>query len=322
MNAIRPVFVLGKHRSGTTWLANQLCAHADVAGVQHDRHFGIHESAYFERVSGRFGDLDVGTNYVEFVRVLGASDYFRLAGATEDFLYSLWPTTYEDVFRAVMDRFAEQQGATHWVEKSPGHTPRVAKLHAMYPDARFIGIVRDPMDVVRSATARSMATPGSSQEPLVRARRIARVVTSWAYYNRAMEDFARRSDTLRIVTYRRLREHNTDVLQELCNHLGLTFDARMQADAFQRDTSFGQGAARPEVLDERERRLVAEMVRALDAVPLSAFSLAERAALRVIGRRPLPTWFFRLLEAAPPERGATATARDDQSVPAGIPVHP
>jgi hypothetical protein len=107
-----PIFVLGKHRSGTTWLANLLCQHPQIAGVQHARHHGIHESAFFSHVYGRYGDLAVWSRYAEFVEVVAASDYFRLAGATREFLYSLWPTSYEGVFRAVMDRFAAQRGAT------------------------------------------------------------------------------------------------------------------------------------------------------------------------------------------------------------------
>lgn len=50
-----PVFVVGRNRSGTTWLANQLCEHPDIVGVQHERHHGIHESAYFGLIDGRFG---------------------------------------------------------------------------------------------------------------------------------------------------------------------------------------------------------------------------------------------------------------------------
>lgn len=48
-----PVFVVGRNRSGTTWLANQLCEHPDIAGVQQERRHGIHESAYFGCLDGR-----------------------------------------------------------------------------------------------------------------------------------------------------------------------------------------------------------------------------------------------------------------------------
>ena len=37
----RPVFVFGRPRSGITWLANQLCEHPLIAGIQHGRHHWV-----------------------------------------------------------------------------------------------------------------------------------------------------------------------------------------------------------------------------------------------------------------------------------------
>ena len=98
-----PLFILGKGRSGTTWLANQMCEHSLVIGVQHESHYGIHESAFFTQVYDRYQDLTIKSNYVEFVEVMSACDYFQLAGITKEFLYSFWPTSYEKVFREAMD---------------------------------------------------------------------------------------------------------------------------------------------------------------------------------------------------------------------------
>lgn len=128
-----PIFVLGKHRSGTTWLANQLCQHSHIVGVQHEAHGGIHESAYFSTVYGRYGDLITKSNFIELVEVLAASDYFRLAGATKEYLYSLWPTTYQDLFKQAMDDLADRKGASHWLEKTPPHTPSSLALRTFIP---------------------------------------------------------------------------------------------------------------------------------------------------------------------------------------------
>ena len=81
----QPLFILGKQRSGTTWLANQLSQHSQIAAVRSDHHNGVHESAFFSHVAGRYGDLTRQTNFVEFAETMAASDTLRIAGSTRRF---------------------------------------------------------------------------------------------------------------------------------------------------------------------------------------------------------------------------------------------
>ena len=43
----RPIFVLGRHRSGTTWVSNILASVPGIYSPSHPLHKGAHESAYF-----------------------------------------------------------------------------------------------------------------------------------------------------------------------------------------------------------------------------------------------------------------------------------
>lgn len=92
-----PIPVVGKHRSGTTGLANHLCEHSAIEGVQHEAHGGIHESGYYSHVSRRYSPLHRRVHFREFVEVLSASDYFRLAGIDKSFMLSLSETSPSDV---------------------------------------------------------------------------------------------------------------------------------------------------------------------------------------------------------------------------------
>ena len=47
---VTPIFVVGSNRSGTTYISNILASSNLITAVQHEEHFGIHESSYFNHI--------------------------------------------------------------------------------------------------------------------------------------------------------------------------------------------------------------------------------------------------------------------------------
>jgi hypothetical protein len=257
--------------------------------VQHPLHYGIHESAYFSYVDGRYGSLDNATNYVEFVEVMAASDYFRLAGADKDFLYSLWPTTYEAVLLAVMERFAAAKGAEYWVEKSPSHTLLAPKIAKLCPRAIFLGVTRDIVEVVNSALGGWLrSNPAASQA--ARQRLLLTTAVGWVLYSRALASFSRSSDRILIVRYDYLMSDLEGTFAAICDFIRTPFEPDMCRQAFPPNTSFPAGK-RSTLLNRKETHLVQLIAGTFRYFPLSLLQIA-RARLR--RRRPLPDWFFRL----------------------------
>ncbi|HEX6924547.1 MAG TPA: sulfotransferase [Longimicrobiaceae bacterium] len=290
-----PIFVVGKHRSGTTWLANQLCEHSQVVGVRHTQHHGLHESAYFDAIDGRYGDLRVPANYIEFVEIVSLSDYFRLAGATREFLYSLWPTTYADVFQRVMDRFAGDNSANYWVEKSPSHSLLVHRLARLYPTARFIAVRRDVEDVAASSIALAIRRdPSLAEDASWRRRELLRTALSWACYNRILEGFGRRSRRLLWVRYEDLRADMPASMERICQFLGLGFEPQVCDPSFAPNSGYSGRNGR-EGLSRSERRLARLIAGIGLAIPWSLLREALAYARRG-HRRPLPKWFFSMLD--------------------------
>jgi len=312
-----PIFVLGKHRSGTTWLANQLCEHSLVAGIRHEKHFGMLESAYFRCVYNRYGDLAVKNNFIAFVEVMSASDYFRLTGVTKEFLYSLWPTAYEDFLRAVMDNYAVRQGAAYWVEKSPSHSVMVDWLAEIYPDAKFISIFRDVEAVVASAIAlRASREPEFADNAWLRQRGIIRTVLSWIYYNKTLKAFGPRSERMLTIRYETLRADPPNTLQGVCSFLDLPFEPHMCDQIYVPNTSFRNKTERSQALSDGEKRLVRFTQRLFDLIPLWALALMDRMRRRIKKRRSLPSWFFSLLPF-PEDNGQSAGAVTSEQVTNG-----
>jgi hypothetical protein len=114
-----PVILLGAPRSGTSFLADVLGAHPDVALLVEPR------------LSWRYGNDD-------------RSDQFRPVDARPE------------VIDHIHDRFAafvEQRGARRLVEKTPANALRPHFVDAVFPDARYVHITRNGWASVPSISA-------------------------------------------------------------------------------------------------------------------------------------------------------------------------
>lgn len=292
---ITPIFVIGKHRSGTTWLANQLCEHPLITGIRHEKHFGIHESVYFSHIYGRYGDIRKKVNYAEFAEVISANDYFRIAGVKKEVLYSLWPASYEEVFRIIMDEYAMARGANFWVEKSPLHTLMVSELAHFYPDAKFISIIRRVDDVVASnLSLKTHKASDRCKNRELQYRRIKRIVSEWTFYNKMIKSFDDKSERMLMVSYEALRSDTCNVLRNICLFLEIEYDDMMLKQSFKPNTSFKKRTDRQGALSKSEKMMIFVLASIYGLIPLQFF-ISKHTIMKRFGKRgDLPTWFFRL----------------------------
>lgn len=141
-------FIAGEMRSGTSWLRRTLSAHPEVACG--------HEGSFFGRDYDR-EDIPVYTAPVSsLTRALSRSEDFRVWHGLS---WNQWTDGYEEDLRNLtrlsVDYFLEKEvartGKRIVGDKSPQHTENLDEIHAIYPDARVIHIVRDGRDVAVSA---------------------------------------------------------------------------------------------------------------------------------------------------------------------------
>lgn len=112
-----PIILLGAHRSGTTWLGDALSRAPGVAYWVEPRHIWTRGNAYRR------------------------DDVLTAADAT--------PRIRQGI-RASFDRFVREHNAERFAEKTPSNCLRVPFIHAVYPEARFLVIIRDGRSVLRS----------------------------------------------------------------------------------------------------------------------------------------------------------------------------
>lgn len=287
-----PIFVIGRHRSGTTGLANHLCEHSQIAGVQHEAHGGIHESGYYPYVVDRYGPLHHRNNLQRFAEEISQSDYFRLSGVDKDDLTALHPISYTRLFREVMCEFAHRHGARYWLEKSPEHTRYARRIARDYPSAKFVGIIRSVEDVVASSIALKTDTAASTVDRL---RLLVRLVPGWVYYVKCIRSLRRRfPDRTHVVQYDDFLNHKPDVLKEICGFLDLKYEATLSTVPFSQNTSFPEDQTHPQSISTAERRAVAVLGRVLSAIPYRLYSALDTLVSYFRSPLAFPPWFFKL----------------------------
>ena len=119
---VKPIIVIGMHRSGTKWLSNILCNHPEIIGLQRDRvreegaSGGAMESNVLGRIQGMFGDLSRPDDYIGLIEFWSQTDLFKLSAADKELFYQLKPRprSYYEVFRVLMDDLATRHQKRFW----------------------------------------------------------------------------------------------------------------------------------------------------------------------------------------------------------------
>ena len=210
-------FIVGTGRCGTTLLQAMLMTHPRVCIPPETRFFLAYDPAltvgdpvpagrveeYVERCvrQWRLADLEIGAD--DLRAIVTASD--RSARA---------------IFLGIMARWAKRHGKPRAGEKTPNHFKCIDRIAAVFPEARFIHVYRDPRDVALSMRERKWA-PGPAE-----LRRYAR---TWA---RAMRRHFECEKTLgpdryTAVQYEKLVADPEGELRRICAFLGEAYDPAM-----------------------------------------------------------------------------------------------
>jgi hypothetical protein len=213
-------FVVGCGRSGTTVLRTVLDAHPALA-VAHEGRFvaalGMRRARY-ERPEGfaldrlvadLLADRAVRTNLELDEGDLRAA----LAPPVPDFATAT---------RRVFARYAARRGKARYGDKFPGYVLRMDLLAGLFPEARFVHIVRDGRDVALS----SAAIDGQESDPVA-------LACNWVSRVRAGREAGARLGPARYheVRYEALVTAPEATVAPLCTFLDLTYEPAMLAFA-------------------------------------------------------------------------------------------
>ena len=150
-----PVFIVGCHRSGTSFLYHSILSSGDFAVYRC-------ETGVWDRLLPLCGDLAKAENRRRMVQVWLRSKLFRRTG--------LDARQIEEKIRAgcrsggqflriVMEEVARTQHVKRWAAWSPENTFYMAKIKKEIPDALFIHILRDGRDVATVLDKKAWVKP-------------------------------------------------------------------------------------------------------------------------------------------------------------------
>ena len=132
-------FVVGSERSGTALVRTLLDSHPDLA-IPGESHF-------IPQMSHLAGFLDVVFSD-QFVRQWGLPEaHVRARFAGEP------PASYADAVRLLYACYAESRGKPRYGDQTPPYVRHLPLLSSLFPEARFVHVIRDGRDVAGALVA-------------------------------------------------------------------------------------------------------------------------------------------------------------------------
>lgn len=151
------------------------------------------------------------------------------------------PTSYSELCALVYRSYGKQKGKipTLWGDKNNYYIEKTALLHALYPSAKYIHLVRDGRDVATSYVALKDLRTQSQYAPKLTAN-IVEIAQEWDHNNRKLDAFfdgVGRENVL-LLRYEDLVSDLKKTCHTITTFLGVPMDKRMLTyDSINREES-------------------------------------------------------------------------------------
>ena len=206
---MKRIFLVGAPRSGTTILQSLLAAHPEIISFPESKFF--HYLLYEEFAA------NLSTRLENFLR-----DEIDRPELLNDFDDNQTVANKASWFVRILDGLAVEENKNIWLEKTPEHLYFIEDIQSLVPDAKFIHILRNGMDTIASmyeATRNFSELWGGvwDLEHCIERWKDA-VLTSYKYVDNSSHI---------LVKYEELIDNKNVVLADICNFLGIEYDATM-----------------------------------------------------------------------------------------------
>lgn len=236
LEKLRPIFIVGNSRSGTTLVGRILGSHQTV--------FTFEELHFFEEL----WNPDQGSTVLSleeasylFARLINIQrNGYLTQGNTADFLSESdrcvrelqTPLNALSIFAAFIDYETKRQGKTRPCEQTPQNTLYIGEILQAFPEARVIHMIRDPRDILLSQKRRWKRPFLASNIPKTEAIRYwlnYHPITITKLWQGNINSVKRFADDSRVyqVKFEDLVANPKQIVTKICEFLNLSYDDRL-----------------------------------------------------------------------------------------------
>lgn len=263
----KPIFVIGKNRSGTKWLSNTIANHKDIACVQRPGAGGILETNLIYRMSKIFGTLENDDNFLAFVECFSQTNFFRLLDIDKKDLY-FGPRNYIEFLEYIMNLNVEKN-KQYWLQKA--NTLKLKKLYEKFPDAKFLIIERNPRDNIRS-------TIGLKMKKILRKKgtyknfnkNIIKELFLYLIEKKRAYPYKKRKN-VKFIKFENFKNNKEATLKDICKFLNIDFNKKLLKDKYEKNTSFNGNISKEKILSQFDKLIIKFLYPIMDILPLYIF---------------------------------------------------
>lgn len=222
-----PIFICGSMKSGTTLLAHLLDSHPALLVMPGDSIF-LSQINYWKR--GQFDEI--ASYWIHrIINPTGQEPFWFFDKGEETFkifLAYLWyflQNTDKEIFVCVVMSFQAVYSVyfglpprKYWVEKTPHNELVAQELNQMFPQAKFIHILREPLENIASLRKLD-GYRGWKSSALSHARDIKSLFRAAQKNLKTMGD-----EKYMIIKYEELTKEPSKLLNKICTFLNISFD--------------------------------------------------------------------------------------------------
>ena len=209
---IKPVFIMGAPRSGTTFLASSIASHQKIITLPEMQYiFSMMKKEY------EFGEFNIQKN-IDFFK----NDYYfcllNLFHSIDELKSFIEGKDLKNFIIKLINLYNEKyhhKDFTHWVEHSPYSHLFIQDIIKIFPNAKFIHIIRDP----RAVCSSTIQQPWGYKE----------VVTGAKNWNSIIKDIISKEKEYNIFTikYENFVSNQKMFLKEISKYIDIEYNNKM-----------------------------------------------------------------------------------------------
>lgn len=224
---MKRIFLVGAPRSGTTILQSLLASHPEITSFPETKFF---QYLWSDQLKSKLPDR---------LREFFHKEIRRPDLCDELEIYKGFLTSDRiQWFVGVLDKLAVEEGNNIWLEKTPEHVCFVRDILDYLPDAKFIHLVRNPLDVIasmRKATSDLLTNAVWGGEWSLQF-----CIDRWKS-SALINNYFRKSSQHLLVRYEDLLEDKVKILSQCCDFTDVDYAPEMLRNYRARAIALGLG---------------------------------------------------------------------------------